>query len=37
MMSHVNSGSGNGMRFLASHYPTNSRVLHFGISWPFYN
>ena len=37
MMSNVNSGSGNGMRFLAPHYPTNSRVLRFGISWPFFN
>ena len=37
MMSNVNSGSGNGMRFLAPHYPTNSRVLRFGVSWPFFN
>ncbi len=37
MMSNVNSGSGNGMRFLAPHYPTNSRVLRLGISWPFFN
>ncbi len=37
MMSHVNSGSGNGMRFLAPHYPTNSNVLHLGVSWNFFN
>jgi len=37
MMSHVNSGSGSRMSFLAPHYPTNSRVLHLGVSWPFFN
>ncbi len=37
MMSHVNADSGNRMRFLAPHYPTNSNVLHFGVSWVFYN
>ena len=37
MMSHINSGSGNGMRFLAPHYPTNSDVLHLGVSWNFFN
>ena len=37
MMTHVNNGSGNGMRFLAPHYPTNGNVLHFGVSWPFFN
>ena len=37
MMSHVNSGSGNRMSFLAPHYPTNSNVLHLGVSWPFFN
>ena len=37
MMTHVNSGSGNRMSFLAPHYPTNSRVLHLGVSWPFFN
>jgi len=37
MMSHINSGSGNGMRFLAPHYPTNSNVLHLGVSWNFFN
>ena len=37
MMTHVNSGSGNRMSFLAPHYPTNSNVLHLGGSWPFFN
>ena len=37
MMSHINSGSGNGMRFLTPHYPTNSNVLHLGVSWNFFN
>ena len=37
MMSHVNNGSGNRMSFLAPHYPTNSNVLHLGVSWPFFN
>lgn len=37
MMSHVNAGSGNHMRFLTPHYPTNSSVLHFGVSWNFFN
>lgn len=37
MMSHINSGSGNRMSFLTPHYPTNSNVLHFGVSWPFFN
>ena len=37
MMSHINSGSGNRMSFLAPHYPTNSDVLHFGVSWNFFN
>ena len=37
MMTHVNSGSGNRMSFLAPHYPTNSNVLHLGVSWPFFN
>jgi hypothetical protein len=37
MMRHVNADSGNRMRFLAPHYPTNSSVLHFGVSWVFYN
>ena len=37
MMSHVNADSGNRMRFLTPHYPTNGSVLHFGVSWVFYN
>lgn len=37
MMSHVNADSGNRMRFLAPHYPTNGSVIHFGVSWVFYN
>ena len=37
MMSHINSGSGNRMAFLAPHYPTNSNVLHLGVSWNFFN
>ena len=36
-MSHVNAGSGSKQYFLTPHYPTNSRVLHFGVSWNFYN
>lgn len=37
MMSHINYGSGNRMSFLAPHYPTNSDVLHIGVSWNFFN
>ena len=37
MMSHVNCGSGNRMAFLTPHYPTNSNVLHLGVSWNFFN
>ena len=36
-MTHVNAGSGNKQYFLTPHYPTNTRVLHFGVSWNFYN
>ncbi len=36
-MTHVNAGSGSKMYFLTPHYPTNTRVVHFGISWNFYN
>ncbi len=36
-MTHVNAGSGSKMYFLTPHYPTNTRVLHFGVSWNFYN
>ena len=37
MMTHVNHGSGNRMAFLTPHYPTNSNVLHLGVSWNFFN
>ena len=37
MMSHLNADSGSRMQFLAPHYPTNSSVIHFGVSWMFYN
>ena len=36
-MTHLNAGSGTKDYFLAPHYPTNSRVLHMGVSWNFYN
>ena len=36
-MSHVNSGSGNKMSFTTPHYPMNSRVFRFGVSWNFFN
>ncbi len=36
-MSHINAGSGDKNYFLAPHYPTNTRVLRFGVSWNFYN
>lgn len=32
----VNSGA-NHMKFLTPHYPSNGSVLHFGVSWPFFN
>lgn len=35
MMSHVNASSGE--YFLTPHYPINSRVLRFGLSWNFFN
>ena len=37
MMSHINAGSGNRMQFLAPHYPVNGSIIHFGVSWNFYN
>lgn len=37
MMSHVNANSGSRMQFLTPHYPTNSSVIHFGVSWVFFN
>ena len=36
-MTNVLNGSGNHMKFLAPHYPTNGSVIHFGVSWPFFN
>ena len=36
-MSHINAGSGSKEYFLTPHYPTNTRILRFGISWNFYN
>lgn len=35
MMSHVNYSSGNS--YFTPHYPTNQRVLRFGVSWNFFN
>lgn len=35
MMSHVNAG--NGEYFLTPHYPINTRILRFGLSWNFFN
>ena len=37
MMTHVNAGSGSKGYFLTPHYPTNTSILHFGVSWNFYN
>ena len=36
-MTHVNAGSGNRMQFLTPHYPTDNRILRFGVSWTFIN
>lgn len=35
MLSHVNASSGD--YFLTPHYPTNGRILRFGVSWNFFN
>lgn len=35
MMSHVNAS--NGEYFLTPHYPINTRILRFGLSWNFFN
>lgn len=35
MMSHVNASAGE--YFLTPHYPTNGRILRFGVSWNFFN
>ena len=36
-MSHVNANSGTKEYFLTPHFPTNTRILRFGVSWNFYN
>ena len=36
-MNHINAKSGTKDYFLAPHYPTNTRILRFGVSWNFYN
>lgn len=36
MMSHVNGGGTEGA-FLVPHYPVNSRIFRFGLSWNFFN
>lgn len=37
VMTNVLNGAGNHMKFLTPHYPVNGSVLHFGVSWPFFN
>ena len=37
MMTDVLSDVGNRSRFLTAHYPVNSRTLHMGVSWNFFN
>ena len=37
MASHINEGMGSKNYFLPSHYPTNERVIYFGLSWNFFN
>lgn len=37
MMYNALGGSFDKRAFLAPHYPTNTQVLHFGISWNFFN
>lgn len=37
MMSHVNSSLGTKEYFFTPHYPLNSRILRFGVSWNFFN
>ena len=37
MMGNVLNGKANHMKFLAPHYPINGSVMHFGVSWPFFN
>ena len=36
-LTHVNAGTGNRMQFLTPHYPTDNRILRFGVSWTFIN
>ncbi len=36
MMSHVNYGS-RGQYFFTPHYPLNTRIFRFGVSWTFFN
>jgi hypothetical protein len=36
-MSHINGGSGSKQYFLTPHYPANTRILRFGVSWNFFN
>ena len=37
MMTNVANGTGNRLSFLSPHYPTDSSVLRFGVSWNFFN
>ena len=37
MMSNVTGGSMKRMSFLTPHYPQNNSILHFGVSWNFFN
>ncbi|MBO4720990.1 MAG: putative porin [Prevotella sp.] len=37
MMGNVLNGKANHMKFLTPHYPVNGSVMHFGVSWPFFN
>ena len=37
VMTNVINKGANHMKFLAPHYPTNGSVIHFGVSWPFFN
>ena len=37
-LSHVNAGMGSSKNyFLSPHYPANTRILRFGVSWNFFN
>ena len=37
MLSHMNYSSDGGNYFLTPHYPLNTRVFRFGVSWNFFN